>query len=570
MRTAYSYRRISSPEQLKGTGLDRQSESAVAYCKKHNLRLDDTLKLSDKGISAFKGDNVLRGSLGKFLELVDKGRIKKGSVLLVESIDRISRQCVLDAQELFLGIVNRGITIVTLMDDAEYSRETMAKNPGLIFVSLGIMMRANDESETKSKRVAAARKKRRDKAAEGKSFKVFCPPWCDWENERFKLDPNKAKILTRIFKMYLDGKGPMAIASTLNDEGIQSFGRGTARSDIKSVKVWYKKLVTELLKDKRLIGHAHWIDKDDYFPVAISRDLFNQVQARMSARKRKGGQIGEGPVNILAGIMRCGHCGAAIGKTRSINRQGYEYFYYVCENARSGKGNCKWKSILFDAVEQSFLYLMRYRPWFQEMMKDDGTMMNEVESRIEVLRGEKLNAENQIQKFAAMIEGDPSPSTTMVEKLKEWESRLEHIKARLPIEEGRLLEHKSPPVDKRFFEDLPAKMKERDYRLKVKEVLGQMIKEIRLFTQMKYPFYEIERTNGNLWSVVFEETKRTRRAFQIFKGHAIVPYDRGSEHYPCKLMVRSNGKNALEIQKVVGTDTGEMVYPPVPIANPSE
>jgi DNA invertase Pin-like site-specific DNA recombinase len=557
VRTAYSYRRISSPEQLKGAGLSRQVESAIAYCKQHNLRLDETLKLSDEGISAFKGDNVLWGKLGKFLELVDKGKIKKGSFLIVESIDRISRQNVLDAQELFLSIINRGITVVTLMDGQEYSRQEIQKNPWKLMVSISVMIRANEESETKSKRVTDARDKRREKATNGAQFKTYCPPWCDWENERFKLDPKKAAILKRIFKMYLDGKGPMAIAATLNDEGIMSFSRGTARSDIKSIKVWYKKLVTDLLKDKRLIGHAHFIDKDDYFPLAVGKDLFNQVQARMAGRKRKGGQIGTGPVNILAGMMYCGHCGAAIGKTRSVNREGYEYYYYVCENARSGKGNCKWKSILFDAVEQSFLYLMRFRPWFQEMMKDDGTLMNEFENRIEIFKGEQLDAEQQITKIVGLIEGDPNPSKAIVAKLKEWETRVENIKARLTIEEGRLLEHKAPPIDETFFEVLPAMMKGPDYRLKVKEVLGQMIKGIRLYTHgTKYPYYQIERTNGNFWSVVFEDTKRQSRAFQIFKGRVSQPYGEDEGEGDCELIERSNGKHSLKLIAPLGKGTG--------------
>jgi hypothetical protein len=132
---------------------------------------------------------------------------------------------------------------------------------------------------------------------------------------------------------------------------------------------------------------------------------------------------------------------------------------------------------------------------------------------------------------------------------------LEHIKARLPIEEGRLLEHKAPPVDEFFFENLPAKMKDPDYCLKLKEVLGQMIKEVQLCTHFDHMYYQIERTNGNFWSVVFEETKRQRRAFQIFRGRAFVPYDKGSDEYPCELVGRSNGKQLLALQKPVGTGT---------------
>jgi DNA invertase Pin-like site-specific DNA recombinase len=521
MRTAYSYRRISSPEQLKGSGLSRQVESAIAYCRENNLRLDDTVKLSDEGISAYRGDNVIRGKLGRFLELVDKSKIKRGSVLIIENLDRLSRQNVLDAQELFLSIVNRGITIVTLMDKQTYSREEIKKNPAMLLLSLSYMIRANEESETKSIRVSKARQIRRNLATNGEQFKVFTPPWCDWTNGQFAVDPHKASIIQRVFKMYLDGKGAQAIAATLNRERVPFIGRGTAHDYKRKSREWYKKYVVYLLKDKRLVGYAHWIDKADYFPSAVSKDLFNRVQFRLSQRIRKGGQTGKGIVNIFAGVMRCGHCGGNVCKTRCINRAGYEYFYLVCENARTGM-SCKYRSILLEAVEQSFLYLMRYRPWFQEMMKNDATG-NETENRIEILKGEQLEAEKQITKIRSLILAEDNPPKTLVGTLRDFETKTENIKARLVVEEGRRVEKSALKPDENFFEILPEKMKDPDFRLKVREVIRSMVKEIKLFAHGENPHYQIERTNGNFWSVVFLNTSRKHRAFQIFRGKASKP-----------------------------------------------
>ena len=61
---AYSYTRWSTPEQSLGDSARRQIELAKRYAGKHGLVLDDTLRLSDEGVSGFRGANVRRGAPG--------------------------------------------------------------------------------------------------------------------------------------------------------------------------------------------------------------------------------------------------------------------------------------------------------------------------------------------------------------------------------------------------------------------------------------------------------------------------------------------------------------------------
>lgn len=110
----YSYIRFSTPEQLKGDSLRRQLKMSEDWCERNGCTLDHSLKLHDLGVSAFKGRNATHGKLAAFLDAVDQGRVPKGSVLLVESLDRLTRNQVGEALELFLGILRRGIRIVTL------------------------------------------------------------------------------------------------------------------------------------------------------------------------------------------------------------------------------------------------------------------------------------------------------------------------------------------------------------------------------------------------------------------------------------------------------------------------
>src|SRR5687768_14323056 len=107
---AYSYVRFSRPEQMRGDSLRRQTELSERYARDNGLELDTALE--DRGVSAFRGKNATEGALFGFLQAVKDGRVKRGSVLLVESLDRLSRQAVEEALPQFLAIIKAGVTIV--------------------------------------------------------------------------------------------------------------------------------------------------------------------------------------------------------------------------------------------------------------------------------------------------------------------------------------------------------------------------------------------------------------------------------------------------------------------------
>ena len=99
LREAFSYLRFSTSIQAAGDSVRRQLKLSDDYVKKHNLHLNRTL--TDKGISGFRGANLQQGALGAFIKAIEMGKVKPGSVLLVESFDRLSRNQVTEQLSLF-------------------------------------------------------------------------------------------------------------------------------------------------------------------------------------------------------------------------------------------------------------------------------------------------------------------------------------------------------------------------------------------------------------------------------------------------------------------------------------
>ena len=150
MTIAYSYIRFSTKEQIKGDSFRRQTEDCEIYLKAHpELTLDTDLNMFDAGISAYKGKHISHGALGNFLKLVEAGKLVKGSVLLIENIDRLSRLKPTEALRIFDNIIHAGIKIVTLQSGTEYTEESINKIPGQLYTIVGEIQRARQEVERK-------------------------------------------------------------------------------------------------------------------------------------------------------------------------------------------------------------------------------------------------------------------------------------------------------------------------------------------------------------------------------------------------------------------------------------
>src|SRR5688572_7095416 len=115
-----SYKGFRNPEQAKGDSVRRQDDPAVRWCREHGKTLTD--QLSDKGVSAFRGKNAREGDLAQFLALVRAGTVPAGSYLLVEELDRLSRERPEESIGMFLSIIRAGVVVVNLRKGIEFRR----------------------------------------------------------------------------------------------------------------------------------------------------------------------------------------------------------------------------------------------------------------------------------------------------------------------------------------------------------------------------------------------------------------------------------------------------------------
>lgn len=353
MQKAFSYIRFSSTAQAEGDSLNRQMSATRKYATDHELELDESLV--DRGISAYRGKNVQEGALGSFLKLVHEGKIPRGSVLIVEDLDRLSRQDPIAAQTLFNSIVVAGVEIVTLRDGQRYSRDTIAKTPTILLQSLLRMILAHEESDKKSERVKAAKKRAREDAVARKTpISARAPFWLRLPRlkevgrgatRKFEIVPERAAVVRRVFHEYVTlGLGYMRIANRLNE------GKITAPEGKKG---WHPSSVQWLIRNDAVIGiyraeRYHNGKRDSvgepiegYFPAIIDRELFLRAQSvknsRFNPNRRQAGRRSPSGENLFHGLTRCGHCGGSMGWRSLQNRKRITIPHYQCREAHYKK-----------------------------------------------------------------------------------------------------------------------------------------------------------------------------------------------------------------------------------------
>jgi DNA invertase Pin-like site-specific DNA recombinase len=312
MKRAFSYIRFSRSHQEDGDSLRRQTHATEEYCRRHNLILDDSLKLRDLGISAFKGRNAESGALHRFISECERGVVPKGSALIVESLDRLSRQSPRKTVKLLTQLLDdHGIEVHLTMAGKVFKPECEEGNDLIIAVALA--MRAHEESETKSRRLSQAFAKKREAVTEatktGKRLLMTksLPWWLVLKNGKIVSPPERAKIVREIFRRVAAGESSNRIAYDFNRRKIPTWRPTT--------KHWMDSRVRDLVNAEAPLGTLTETPKtrkegrtwriENYYPRVVSDDIAADARASLK-RNRKGGRPRNNakPANLLKSLIR--------------------------------------------------------------------------------------------------------------------------------------------------------------------------------------------------------------------------------------------------------------------------
>lgn len=304
------------------------------------------------------GMHFNREGIDKIYEVVEAGKIE---AIIVKDLSRLGRHRTQTA--LFIDYLREHDVRVL---SATENIDTFNENDDLIIGFKGLV---NDfYARDGSRRVRTGY---RQKQKEGI---VTIPPFGYFKDKNTKkvvVVEEAAETVRLIFSAYVGGSGMKAIARTLNEQmrktpalmqmELLNKSLPNTQDGILKKYLWDATMVARILRDESYIGTlichksernkinktfrftdtAEQFRHENYLPMIVTREIWEQAQALLAERKEKNVRAGANRgILRYGGLLRCKDCGRTfIGKR--IKLKSGERVAYVCDTYhRYGKEHC--------------------------------------------------------------------------------------------------------------------------------------------------------------------------------------------------------------------------------------
>jgi DNA invertase Pin-like site-specific DNA recombinase len=424
---------------------------AEEYAAEHKLILSERT-FRDLGVSGFKQKNVKQGALAAFIGAVKSGAIAKGSFLLIEQFDRLSRAEVGTAFRLLLDLVDLEITVVTLVDEKVWDSETV-QDVTNVLTSVILMSRAHEESKSKAKRLRSAwGEKRKEARTNLKPITGECPMWLTLNADRtgFLILEDKAESVRKVFAARIGGYGISSIVNTANKEHWPLPGKGPvqkADEDDATFKIrssqgstWHTSTVGRLLFNRAVLGeyqphvtnHTKVKDEADktervpmgepilgYYPAIIDETTYLRAKAKSDRSGRFPGRRDASLKNWLQGLLKC-TCGQSFVRKNKHSQTQPGYARYYCTARNRGITDCPGANA--PALEGAVLRVVSTvaPAYFQGTAR-----MEELKANTDLLEVEVSAARGARDRYLEAVGMSKAPVASLIKKFNDAEDVLE-------------------------------------------------------------------------------------------------------------------------------------------------
>jgi DNA invertase Pin-like site-specific DNA recombinase len=410
----FSYDRFSHPSQADGDSVRRQTAKRNGWLKKHGAKLDTSLTLQDKGVSAFTGEhrtNPDRHALAAFLELVRQGRIPRGAYLIVENLDRLTREDIQPALLLVLGLLQAGIRIVQLLPvEVIYNDKSDAMAVMMMVMELS---RGHAESVMKSERVGSAWKEKKRRAAENlEPVTSRSPAWLRLVDGQWNVIESAAGTVKQVFRWAIEGHGLSVIQKKLNAARVPTIATGK-----QAAPYWGRSSVAKILANRAVIGeYQPYAGRGrkrrpdgepipGYYPVVVSEQDFYAACAGKANRRNKPGRIGKNGVNLFANLLRDARDGGTFHQIDKHGKSGGKCLVPY----RGSQGVGKYVAFPLRVFERAVLSCLREIDPRELLPKKDKSA-----DKVLALSGRREIVEGEIEKVKARLQASYSDAVADV------------------------------------------------------------------------------------------------------------------------------------------------------------
>lgn len=475
-----TYTRFSTSIQKDGLSEFRQDELTQRYvldfCEEHSVPVEDIISLKDRGVSAYRGKNMTKGSLSEIIAKFKSDELpkvynEKGEIntfLFIESLDRLSRADLHTANKLFLDLVEYcNIVVVAENEKKIYSLNSLKTDMGMLdlFSALLTLSRSHNESRMKEMRHRANWSNKRQSVIdyfelskeerEGVEYPQNPTRTCPWwlkpkdDNRGFEFIEEHRKAMMFFLNRMLDGYGLTSCIRRLNDkiesgefkvefsdrqknaQGFQTHtfyqllnndNNDSIIGDLILHQDYYptEKDVQQGLYEKKQLGKKVRIPvytAKGYYPALLNEVEYLRLRQQMKQRKQTQTKPNKKVANIAQGLLKCPLCGYSYTYVAD-NRAG-RHHNLVCALSRAKK--CKASTFRYKWFENNLLNYCRNLDMNRVMglktVDKNKAKIEEYELDIGTLEYEILSLNNELEQLVSNL--SKISITSLLEKAQE-------------------------------------------------------------------------------------------------------------------------------------------------------
>ncbi len=385
------YCRLSQEDANEGESNSIQNQKAILlqYAKEH--RFPNPTFFVDDGYS---GTNYDRPGFQAMLSEIEAGKV---AVCCTKDLSRLGRNSSLTGLYINFTFPKYGVRYIAINDHFDTIDPNSTDND-----VAGIKNWFNEFfAKDTSRKIRAVNKAKGERGVPLTTNVPFGYLKDPNDKTRWIVDEVAAQVVKRIFRLCMEGRGPMQIAKVLQEEKALNPTAYKRRAGIKTPSPetadpyhWNTNTIVHILERREYTGctvnfktytNSIWdkkqrdtpFEKQAVFynthPAIIEQEVFDKVQEIRQQRHRR---TRTGKSSLFSGMVYCADCGA---KMRYCTTSYFEkrQDHFVCANYRSNTGSCSAHFIRAVVLEELvwmhmkavISYVTRHESYFRAVME---------------------------------------------------------------------------------------------------------------------------------------------------------------------------------------------------------
>lgn len=447
-RRVAGYARVSTDSEEQQTSYEAQVDYYTNYIKSKE-DWEFVQVYTDEGISAT--NTKKRDGFKRMVKDALDGKI---DLIVTKSVSRFARNTV-DSLSTIRKLKEHGTEVF-------FEKENIwtfdSKGELLITITSSL---AQEESRSISENCTWGQRKR---FADGKvtvPFERFLG-YDRGEDGNLVVNPEQAKVVKKIYRLFLQGYSPFGIAKELTNEGILTPG---------GKKKWSARTVAAILSNEKYKGDAllqksftvDFLTKEkkknegeipQYYVTGnheaiIPPSTFDRVQRLLEQRKAGKNRISS--VSIYSSKIKCGDCGSWYGSKTWHSTSKYRQKIWQCNHKFEEK--CTTPHLTEEEIQKLFLEAVNKLVKNKKEIISNHKEMAKIIFDTSALEKEKIELEEELNIVAEQVNDCINENARKVQNQDEYEIRYMSLVNRFNATKVRLDEIKQTIIEKQSKRD---------------------------------------------------------------------------------------------------------------------